>query len=411
MKDQILDSLNNPVDLEKIYRENKSSFKEAFLKLYPEIKGNLSADFWYQRLITRNSESTFGTNKQLFLAIFASLTAGLIAKIPFLFNLVPDVFYSKNIGFIVFPILTIYFSWKNKLPLNRIILITVLTFSAFFFINFFPFIKASGTQLLTNIHLPLFLWFVLGIAFTGKKSNQLYNRIDYFKFSADLVVITTIILIAGAILTAITIGLFTITGLPIDESLLLNIPIFGLSATPIIGTYLLQTNSQLVNKISPLIARLFAPLVLLMLTIYLIAILNSGKNPYNDREFLLIFNILLIGVMAIIFFSVTEKSFLYRNNTQILILFLLSVLTLVVNSIAISAIFIRISEWGFTPNRTAIFGANLLILINLILVTIQLFRIIFKKSETTNVGNTIALYMPVYFIWLIVVCFIFPLIF
>ena len=49
-------------------------------------------------------------------------------------------------------------------------------------------------------------------------------------------------------------------------------------------------------------------LVLVMLVIYLGAMFYSGRDPYQDREFLMVFNALLIGVMAIIFFSQIGQS-------------------------------------------------------------------------------------------------------
>jgi hypothetical protein len=224
-------------------------------------------------------------------------------------------------------------------------------------------------------------------------------------------VITTLIVIAGGILTGITIGLFSLIGFNIEQFYFQNIVIFGLPAAPILGTYLIQTNPQLVGKVSPVIAKIFSPLVLVMLVIYLGAMLYSGKDPYNDREFLLIFNALLIGVMAIIFFSVAETSRTAKTQMEIWILLLLSVVTVIVNGIALSAIVFRISEGGLTPNRAAVLGGNLLILINLLLVTVQLFRVASKKTAIASVGRAISQYLPVYFVWTIVVTFIFPLIF
>jgi hypothetical protein len=187
--------------------------------------------------------------------------------------------------------------------------------------------------------------------------------------------------------------------------------VFGLPAAPILGTYLTQTNPQLVGKVSPVIARIFSPLVLVMLVIYLIAIVYSGKNPYNDREFLLIFNALLIGVMAIIFFSVAETTKTVKSQLETGVLFLLSAVTIVVNGIALSAIVFRISEWGITPNRAAVLGGNVLILIHLLLVTTQLLKVLSKKTDAAGVGKTIAWYLPVYFFWTIIVTFLFPFFF
>jgi hypothetical protein len=89
----------------------------------------------------------------------------------------------------------------------------------------------------------------------------------------------------------------------------------------------------------------------------------------------------------------------------------LSIVTIVVNGIALSAIVFRIAEWGITPNRAAVLGGNVLILINLLLVTAQLFRVISKNADLNIVGTTIARYLPVYFIWTVIVTFLFPLIF
>ena len=124
-----------------------------------------------------------------------------------------------------------------------------------------------------------------------------------------------------------------------------------------------------------------------------------------------IFNVLLIGVMAIIFFSVAGTSGTRKSKLEVLILILLSVVTILVNGIALSAILFRISEWGITPNRIAVLGANLLILVNLVMVTVQLLKMTSKKADPDGVGNVIARYLPVYIIWAVIVTFTFPLIF
>jgi len=411
MKDEILTHLDNPAHLEKMYRNNKAPFKRAFGTLYPELKGNTLADFWHERLNYENDEINWGTGRELLFVIIASLMAGIIAKLPAFLSINEEFFYPRNIGFIVFPLLTAYFAWKNKLSTGKITFIAGATLAGLLFINFFPDVKKSDTLILSCIHLLLFLWSVLGFAFVGEMRNNQEKRLSFLKYNGDLVVMTTLILIAGAIMTGITIGLFSLIGFKIEEFYFKNIGIFGLAAAPIIGTYLTQTNPQLVGKVSPVIAKLFSPLVVVMLVVYLIAIVYSGKNPYNNREFLLIFNALLIGVMAIIFFSIAETSKTTKSATETWVLLLLSVVTIIVNGVALSAILFRISEWGFTPNRAAVLGGNILILINLLLVTAQLFRVISKKADIGAVGKAIAFYLPIYFVWTIIVTFIFPLIF
>jgi hypothetical protein len=411
MKNEILENIHNPRQLEKLYRENKMVFLREFNSLYPELRDTPLAGFWNERLNYENGEISWGTGKDLLFVIIASLIAGIIAKLPAILSIDEEFFYPRNIGFIVFPLLTAYFAWKNQLEFRKIAFIVAATLIALIFINSLPDVKKSDTLILSCIHLPLFLWSFLGLAFVGNRLNDYEKRLGFLRFNGDLVVITTVIGIAGGILTGITINLFSLIDINIEEFYFNYIVVFGLPAAPIVGAYITQTNPQLVNKVSPVIARIFSPLVLVTLVIYLGAIIISGKDPYNDREFLLIFNLLLIGVMAIILFSVAETSKRTNNQTAVFILFLLSAVTIIVNGIALSAILFRISEWGITPNRLAVLGSNILILINLFLVTVRLFKALTKKDDITEVGKAIAWYLPIYFLWASIVIFLFPLIF
>ncbi len=411
MKDEILIHSNDPKELEKIYRTNKLKFKLEFISLYPELKDSILADFWHERLKNENEVINWGTGAELIFVILASLFAGIVAKLPIFLSIKPEFFYSRNIGFIIFPALSAYFAWKNKLSKRKIAFIVGAMLLGLIFINFLPDVKKSDTLMLSCIHMLLFLWSVLAFAFVSDVKNNYNKRLSYLKYNGDLVVITALILIAGGIMTAITIGLFKLIGFNIDEFYFQNVGIFGLAAAPVVGTYLTQTNPQLVGKVSPVIARIFSPLVLLMLVIYLVAMAYSRKNPYNDREFLINFNALLIGVMAIIFFSVAEISKTDKSRAEIWILLLLAGVTIIVNGIALSAIIFRISEMGVTPNRAAVLGSNILILFNLLLVIVQLYKAITKKAEISEVGKAIALYLPIYCAWTIIVTFIFPLVF
>ena len=411
MKDEILAHLDDPRHLEKMYRSNRFSFKREFTTVYPRLKGNSIADFWYERLSYEKDDINWGTAREFMLVLGLALLAGFIAKLPSIIPVSEEIFYTRNAGFIIFPFLSAYFAWKNGMSLFKIAIITGLFLGSLIFINIIPVFENSDSLILSCIHLPLFLWSVLGISFIGAKGNELEKRLGYLRYNGDLVVMTTLILIGGAILSGITIGLFALIGFEIQEFYFENVVIFCIPAAPIIATWITQANPQLVGKVSPVIAKIFSPLVLVMLVVYLAAMAYSQKDPYSDREFLLIFNLLLIGVMAIIFFSVAGVSRTAKTRWGTWVLFLLSLVTIIVNGIALSAILFRISEWGFTPNRAAVLGANVIILVNLLLVTIQLFKVIRGRDIIAAVERSISLYLPVYFIWTIIVTFIFPLVF
>jgi hypothetical protein len=411
MKNEILSNMDNPAQLERLYRKDKPGFRRTFKDLYPELKHNPLAGFWNERLNFAGDEISWGSRNDLLFVIGAAVIAGFIAKLPAYTGIDEAFFYPRNVGFIVFPLLIAFFAWKNKLSAGKTLVLAVTTIAALVFINAHPGSTNSDTLILSCIHMILFLWSLLGFAFVGSARNHHEERLGYLKYNGDLVVMTTLILIAGGILTGVTIGLFELIGLRIEQFYFENIVVFGLPAAPLFGTYLTQTNPQLVGKVSPVIARIFSPLVLVMLVIYLGAIFYSGKDPYNDRQFLVIFNALLIGVMAIIFFSVAGTGAADKNRAETVILLLLSLVTIIVNGIALSAILFRISEWGFTPNRAAVLGGNALILVNLVVVAVQLVRVLVKKENITSVGKVIAYFLPLYCLWAAIVTFLFPIFF
>lgn len=290
MKEQILSNLDNPDQLERLYREDRSAFKRAFKMLYPDLEDNSLTGFWNARLNFTKEDIFAGTGKYLVFVIIASLVAGLIAKLPAIFNIDEEFFFTRNIGFIVFPALTAFFAWKNKLSFGKIAFIAGTTLAGLAFINLLPVDTKSDTLILSCIHLILFLWSILGFAFVNEAKNNVEKRLGFLSYNGDLVVMTTLIVIAGGILSGVTVGLFSLIGWDIEQFYFQNVVMAGLPAAPILGTYLTRTNPQLVGKVSPVIARIFSPIVLVMLVIYLVAIVYSGKDPYNDREFLLLFN-------------------------------------------------------------------------------------------------------------------------
>jgi hypothetical protein len=169
-------------------------------------------------------------------------------------------------------------------------------------------------------------------------------------------------------------------------------------------------NPQLVNRISPLIAGIFTPIVLCTLIVFLLALAFSSKNIYTDRNFLMIFNLVLIGVMAIIFFSLTSSRQHHRSILHYLQT-ILSVLALIANVIALSAIIFRLSSFGFTPNRVAVLGANLLIFIHVALISFQLIKSLQPNGDIEKVEEAIVRFLPVYSVWTGIVVFVFPLLF
>ena len=411
LKDEIVSNINSNQSLERLYRENKTMFLRAFQAVYPKIEETPAAKFWQDRLTYQRDDFFLGNRADILFIVVCSFIAGLIANIPNFFGISPDEYFQKNIAFVVFPILIFYFSIKHGLKFKKLVLPWLAIPFSVLYINLFLVANDSDTLILACIHLPIFLWMLLGYVFISGDLSDEHGKVDFLRWNGNLLVMVAILVLSGALFSGITIGLFNLIGFDIIEFYMEHIAIWGLAAIPVVAAYLVRSNPQLVNNISPTIARIFTPIVFFTLLIFLGAMIFSKESVYHDRNFLIMFNILLIGVMAIILFSVAEAN----KNTyqQYSYWFLLGVagLTIILNAIALSAIIFRLAENGITPNRIAVLGANILIFINLLLVAKQLYRVIKAKTDEQKVEKVITAFMPLYAAWTAFVTFILPLLF
>lgn len=412
MQQFILDHLNNATELEKLYRSDRKGFKQAFDIIYAEIKDQPAAAFWQARLHAEIPPPAVNKSSELWIIVLLSLMAGVVAKIPaFLHIGNPALFYPYNISFVIFPFLILYFLWKHKPGLKISLFPLVTIFISVLYMNLLPKSTTDSSIILACIHMPLFLWMLTGYAFAGRSIRLNEKRIQFLRYNGDLLIMVNVILLAGGTFGSVTLGLFSLINIDISEIFLEYVLVFGLAATPLAGTYLLLNNPSIVNKVSPVIARIFTPIVFVMLFIYLIAVIYTGKDPYNDREFLILFNALLIGVLSIIFFSLSDTEKRERGRFSMFILVGLSVLTLIVDAVALSAIIFRINQLGITPNRLTVLGSNILIMINLSVLSLRLWQYARNRSAAHKAEEAITDFLPVYGVWFGLVTFLVPLIF
>jgi len=416
MQKSIKENIENPSRLEMLYRSDRKGFEKAFFEIYREISDHKIAEFWKTRLeFGREKESSSKIRKEDILVLVVScILTGILIKIPQLLGHEANeyFFYLRNGGMIALFGLSLYATvTKDLINYKQVIIAFSIFLISAIYINLLPSSRESQSFNLSCIHLPLMLWCLYGMIFIDFDNTDKNRRIAYIRYNGELVVLGAIILIAGAILTMVTLGLFSVIDLTIGQFYLNYIVVWGLVSAPIVATFIIRKYPFVANRIAPIIADIFSPLVLVSLVIYMVSILFSGKNPYNDREFLIVFNIMLLGVMGIVVFSISEAPAGKRSRVREITLFALSVITIIVDLVALSAILYRLGHYGFTPNRTAVLGSNLLIFINLLLIMIDLYGVVFKNKDIKRVETTIARYLPVYAAWTVIVIFVMPWIF
>jgi hypothetical protein len=416
MKEKIKENRNQPEELERLYRLDSKLFESEFEDIYPEIDNETLANFWKIRLASgkANGKTKSFQWMDIVMLILACIITSILIKYPALFknDFFEESYYIRNAGLIVLFGLSVFAIRTNRIfSVKNIAFIGTAFLVPAIYINLLPSDKDSQSLNLAFVHLPLFMWCIYGIVFIGLDLKDKGKRIDYIKYNGDLAVLGALILIAGGILTGLTIGLFHAIDINIEVFYMKYVAICGLVSAPIVATYIIQNYPSLTNKLAPIIANIFSPLVLITLVIYLITIPFSGKSPYTSRDILIIFNLMLLGVMGIIVFSVSETSQNKKQKFNEMILLILSLVTIIIDVVALSAIFYRLYAYGLTPNRLVVLISNLLIFVNLVMIMIDLYKINFRKAEIDIVELTISKYLPLYAVYTFIITFGFPVIF
>lgn len=414
IKNLIIENISNPHELERMYRKDPKAFKKSFSQAWEQNLDSQVLGVWYERLYfkeTANTEKSSLLQKGfLFMGILA-LLSGISTRIIFHF-VEQEAIAPINLAFGIIPFIAAYFVYNNIQKTKKIVIysLAALFLISGFYLNMLP-LNYKDSTVLVYLHLPIFLWVLAGLAFTGNEYSKSSARLSYIKFNLEFCILYASMAVSGMVLAALTMQLFSYVGLDIEDLYFSNVVLFGAAALAIVAAYLVSMNLKLAKNITPYIAKIFSPLVLITLLVYLITVIWVGKNPFMDRNFLIAFNGILLGVLAVTIFSIIERDSDEKRNISDYINFALIVLALIIDSVALSAIVFRLSSYGITPNRLAVLGVNILIWANLIWIMLSYMRFLQNKSGLSTIQDAVTKYLPVYGLWAAFVTFTFPIIF
>ncbi len=416
MKEQIRNNINNPPVLEELYNEDSKEFSAAFSEIFNEIKDQPAAAFWKARLDTAVKRKKFKQLqiKDIALLVLSCIIAGLLIHIPLLLGFEPASyqFYERNAAIIFFFGLTLYTLLTGPgISRKQLTVVVLLFLIPALYINMLPSKPGSQSVTLAQIHLPLLMWCIYGIVCVNFNISSIKSRIEFIKHNGDMAIMGAITLIAGIAISVMTITMFSVIDINLEALYSDYLVGWGLVSAPVITLFVIKSFPGISSRIAPVMATVFTPVVLLVLIVFLASIPFSGLNPYSDRDFLLVFNIMLLAVTALIVFAATETKGAEPRRFSLRVLFLTATVALIINIVALSAIFYRLGEFGITPNRIAVLGSNILVFINLILIARDLYRALFNNGLISRIEATTAEYLKYYLFWVLFVVFAFPLIF
>jgi hypothetical protein len=355
-----------------------------------------------------------------------AVAAALAVKAPALFGVrlspeseVPP-FYFRNASLFVFPLLAIYFAWKRGLSAASGLWLVLPFAAAAVFANVFPFHnperldnfpEGSDTQLLTVLHLPIALWMAVGFAYVRGRWFADGGRMNFVRFSGELAIYYVLIALGGGVLTFFTMTMFLAIGMNAGWFVGPWLIPCGAAGAVIIGSWLVEAKQSVIENMAPVLTRLFTPLFTILLLAFLATMAWTG-NPINvKREVLISFDLLLAVVVGLVLYAASARDPQAPPDFFDALQLLLVVSALMVDGVALWAIAARISEFGFTPNRVAALGENLILLVNLAW-SAWLYACFLRHRDSFAVLERWQIaYLPVYSVWAALVVVMFPPVF
>jgi len=353
-------------------------------------------------------------------AFCLAVAAAVAIKVPALFglDLMKDAgFYMRNMSLFVLPILTGYFLWKRRPDERTLRWLAVALVAAVVLANAYPFaphVPGSGahepgnTELLTALHLPIALWLAVGIAYAGGRWGEVAGRMDFIRFSGELFIYYVLIALGGGVLTAFISLVFRSIGVvpdPFFQSWLLPC---GAMGAVVVASWLVEAKQSVIENMAPVLTRLFTPLFAAALVVFLAALVWTGRGIDIERNVLIGFDLLLVVVLALLLYSVSARDPRARPSLFDGLQVVLLVSALLVDGVALWAIAARISEFGFTPNRVAALGENVILLVNLAWSAVLYVGVLRGRRTFAALERWQTDYLPVYAAWAGLVVIVFP---
>jgi hypothetical protein len=269
----------------------------------------------------------------------------------------------------------------------------------------------SQSVVLTAIHLPIALWFVVGLAYVADDWRSSRRRMDFIRFTGEWFVYFVLIGLGGGVLMAFTYGTFEAIGIDPETFISRWLLPCGVVAAVVVAGWLVEAKQGVVENIAPVLTRLFTPLFTAVLLAFLVAFVATGAGINLDRQALILFNLVLVVVLGLLLYSISARDPLAPPGLFDKLQFALVVSALVIDALVLVTIAGRITEYGTTPNKAATLGENVILLANLAWSAWLLLGFMRRRTPFASLERWQTGYLPVYAVWAWIVVLVFPPVF
>jgi hypothetical protein len=356
--------------------------------------------------------------RDLVLAAALALAAALLAQVPRLFGAElfgpePPVAWMKNVSLFFMPLVAVFYAVRGRVKPGLLAVAAGLFAAGGLLINLYPWPVSDSpalpqTLLLAALHLPVMLWLTVALVYAADRWREDGARMDFLRATGETFIYGTLVICGGAVLTLFTQMIFAALGIEIMQPYLRTVGIGGVVAAPVVAVYLVSAKKSIVENIAPVLSRIFTPLFLATMLAFLAVMVVLQKSPLAERDTLLAVNVMLILVLALVIYNLTARRSADRRTVMDWLNLALIACAVAVDAVALVSIAGRILTLGWSPNRAALLGLNLVLLVDLAGLAVTTVRFLVGRGAFAAIERWQARYLPVLFAWAAVVVAAFP---
>jgi hypothetical protein len=371
-----------------------------------------SGRLWKQLVLNREDEPAIAASgwvEALFFAVCAAV-AIQVARLAADFPDEEPTWFARNISLFVLPFLAAYFAHRRRLDTRGWVLTAAPFALAALVINLYPYDVDSDTEVLVALHLPVVLWFVIAYPYMGGTLRLHERRMDFVRFTGEWFIYYVLIALGGGVLMALTAAILEPAGVDVDRVAEWVLP-SGAAGAVVVSAWLVESKQRVVENMAPVLTMLFTPLFALMLAVAVVVYAVTGLGEAFDRDLVSVFDALLVVVLALVLYGMSAREPATSPNWMDGIQLVAVVSALVLDVMVLGAMIARIGDLGFTPNRTAALGLNLVLLVNLAGAAFLSARFLTRRSTLHRLERWQTTYLPVFALWAATVVVVLPPVF
>jgi hypothetical protein len=306
--------------------------------------------------------------------------------------------FARNLGLFVLPFLAAYFARQRKLDARGWTLAAAPFAIAALMVNLYPYDADSDTELLVAAHLPVVLWFAIAFPYMGGTIRSHERRMDFVRFTGEWFIYYVLIALGGGLLMGLTAAILDPAGIDVDRVAQWVLP-SGAAGAVVVAAWLVESKQRVVENMAPVLTMLFTPLFAVMLAVAAVVYAVTGLGGAFDRDLVGTLDALLVVVLALVLYGMSAREPSATPGWMDRIQLVAVVSALVLDLMVLGAMIARIGDVGFTPNRTAALGLNLVLLVNLAWAAWLSARFLAGRSRFHRLERWQTTYLPAFVLW------------